>query len=80
MRSTPTEAADLEIALLRDVDAGLVEDNADFTPMLLVDGERVSVAQSIWALERRRLVEQPFASRVWQLTDAGRAVLEEADR
>jgi len=75
-----TAPTDIEIALLRDVDAGLVEDDADFTPMLLVDSERTRVAELVWALERRRLVEQPFTSRVWQLTDAGRAVLEGADR
>ena len=75
-----TAPTDIEIALLRDVDAGLVEDDADFTPMLLVDSERTRVAELVWALERRRLVEQPFTSRVWQLTGAGRVVLEEADR
>lgn len=73
-------ALEIELALMRDVDAGRVVDDADFTPCLLVDGEPVRVADLVWALERARLVEQPFTSRTWQLTRAGRQALKDADR
>ncbi|BCJ45345.1 hypothetical protein GCM10010168_86140 [Actinoplanes ianthinogenes] len=75
-----TPATDIEIALLRDVAADRVEDDEDFTPMLLVDGERTSVAQSIWSMERRDLVVQPFTSRRWALTCKGQALVDEADQ
>lgn len=73
-------ALEIELELMVDIAAGRVEDDDDFTPCRLVDGERTPVADLVWALERARLVEQPFTSRTWQLTAAGYRALGEADR
>ncbi len=69
---TPTR-----LALLADVDARRVIDDEDFAPYLElgVDG-RARVAEAIWDMERAGWVTQPTGTKVWELTDAGRAVLE----
>jgi hypothetical protein len=78
---TALEQTDVRLGLLCDIADGLVADDAEFTPRMHVEGEEpVDVRQGVWELERARWVEQPFTSRVWQLTARGRAVLEEADR
>jgi hypothetical protein len=71
----PTPA---RLALLRDVDDGKVCDHStEFAPYLrLDDGELARVADAIWAMERAGWVMQPVASMLWELTGAGRQVLE----
>lgn len=71
------ELGEARLAILRDVAAGKVCDDADFCPRLNLgeDGE-ADVSTVVWLLERQRLVVQPFAERRWRLTDAGRSHLD----
>lgn len=69
------------LALLRDVDAGKVADDADCVPMLdLGDGDSVRVAGAMWEMAQAGWVElapgKPDEPCAWRLTDAGRKVLE----
>jgi len=72
---TPTR-----LALLRDVAAGLVCDTDELAPHLDIGEDGTTrVAEAIWAMERAGWVVQPSDRLLWELTDAGRALLEEAD-
>lgn len=68
---TPTR-----LALLADIAAGRVIDDADFTPMLEHDEGTSRVADAIWQMERAGWVEQERVDHVWSLTIVGRDVLE----
>ncbi|PRX07389.1 hypothetical protein CLV67_14264 [Actinoplanes italicus] len=69
------------LALLRDVADGKVFDDDDFTPRLHVDGEEpVDVRHGVWELERHGWIEQPSTTRLWEPTEFGQALLEEAGR
>jgi hypothetical protein len=68
---TPTR-----LALLADVAAGRVIDDADFTPMLEHDEGTSRVADAIWQMERAGWVEQVRVDHVWSLTIVGTDVLE----
>jgi hypothetical protein len=69
---TPTR-----LALLADVAAGKVADDADGTPYLDLGGDgRAKVADAIWLMYRAGWLWQRDGSPVWALTDKGRAVLE----
>lgn len=69
---TPTR-----LALLADVAAGRVIDDADFAPHLdLPDGGTARVADAIWEMERAGWVEQVRVDHVWSLTIVGTDVLE----
>jgi hypothetical protein len=71
LHPTPTR-----LALLADVAAGRVIDDADFTPMLHHDQGASRVADAIWELERSGWVEQVREDHVWSLTIVGTDVLE----
>jgi hypothetical protein len=71
LHPTPTR-----LALLADVAAGRVIDDADFTPMLHHDQGNSRVADAIWEMERSGWVEQVRVDHVWSLTIVGTDVLE----
>lgn len=78
------------LALLHDIDAGKVYDSAESPPWLeLEDGDVADVEAAVWGFYGEHLVDSgewlPIAEteydapvRRWSLTDAGRAVLDEA--
>lgn len=69
----------VRLALLADVDAGRVADDATAAPYLdLGDGSSARIAGMVWQMERAGWVEQPPASTIWQLTGDGRALLDTA--
>lgn len=72
----PTKAL---VELLADVDARKVTTNpGDCSAQLELPGEApANVSGSIWAMEKADWVREPARSVVWELTDAGREVLEE---
>lgn len=68
---TPTR-----LGLLRDIADGKVADDAHLTPMLdLGDGMRTKVSHGVWELSQAGWC-QPTDTSAWELTDAGRAVLD----
>ena len=69
---TPTR-----LALLADIDAGKVADNADAIPMLdLGPDEKPSrVADGVWELHRAKWVHQLEGEKLWRLTWRGRDVM-----
>jgi len=77
---TPLHPTPTRLALLADVDALKVADDADGTPMLdCGDGETARVAELVWTMYRAGWICQPGDTLGWRLTDAGRAVLEAGD-
>lgn len=69
---TPTR-----LALLADIAAGRVKDDDTFAPHLdLGDDGQARVADAVWQMERAGWVEQVRMDHVWQLTPAGRDVLQ----
>lgn len=73
-RLEPTEAL---VALLRDVrDRHVLEDEEECAPYLELPGdEPCQVGNAVWQMERAGWVTLPGDTLVWELTDAGRAVL-----
>lgn len=72
LHPTPTR-----LALLADIAAGKVMDDADFAPHLdLGDEGSARVADSVWEMERAGWVEQVSTDHVWSLTALGQDVLQ----
>mgnify|MGYP002624149274 CR=1 FL=1 len=71
---TPTR-----LALLRDVDAGRVADDTRGDAWLTVGRSVARVTARVAALAAAGWIERPDQGAVWQLTPAGRAVLDAAD-
>jgi hypothetical protein len=82
MRKQETPMPDLRLyptptrlALLADVDAGHVIDDADCAPHLHHDEGASRVAAAVWELRAADWVQQTRDDGVWELTPLGRDVL-----
>lgn len=72
LHPTPTR-----LALLADIAAGKVMDDADFAPHLdLGDEGTARVADAVWEMEGAGWVQQVRMDHVWQLTLLGQDVLQ----
>jgi hypothetical protein len=73
-RLEPTEAL---LALMRDIADRHVLDNDDMVPMLELPGDPpADVRDMVWAMYRAGWALVPAGSVVWELTAAGREVLD----
>lgn len=71
----PVEAL---VALLADIRDGRVSTDDDFAVQLTIPGEMAPaiVSEMAWATEQRGWAYEPAQCRVWELTPAGREVLD----
>lgn len=75
LETHPIEAL---VALLADIAERRVSTDDDFAVQLAVPGEAAPaiVSEMAWAVEQLGWAREPAQCRVWELTPAGRAVLD----
>lgn len=78
MADFPLHPTPTRLALLADIAAGRVIDNADFAPHLHFDGNEppARVAAAVWEMRSAGWCEQTTTDRKWSLTAAGTDVLQ----